>query len=175
MFSLAVLVCGMIIITLESTILVRLPPWFGRPDLLFILLVWLATRFDSIREIILVIILGLILNVISGVNPGIYPVAYLFTFVMIRGSIHHLNLDNNHQAAMIALAYVVFYLIVWFFSALTPYPALIAWHQAIPELVALAILSFPIMHLFDLILKPFDEKDLIDRLGRRRRNKNRYL
>ncbi len=176
MFSLAVLVYGIMIITLESTLLVKLPVWFGRPDLLFILMVWLATRFNDIREIILVIVLGLILNVTSGVNTGIYPVAYLLTFLLIRGAIHNFNLDsNNHQAALITFAYVVFFLTVWLFSAFTPYPALIPWSHAIPELVALAILSFPMMHFFDRTLAPFNDKEITRRIFQRHRSKNRYL
>jgi len=176
MFCLAVFFCGIIIITLESTLLVKLPGWIGRPDLLFILLAWLAIRFSGIRETILIILLGLTLNVVSGVNTGIYPVAYLFTFILIRWAINNLNLDsNNHQAAMITLAYVIFYLTVWLLSTLTPNPEMIPWRRAIPELVALTVLSFPLMHIFDRVLKPFDDKDILQSLNRRRHRKNRYL
>ena len=175
MFSLAILLAGLFIITLESTLLVRLPGWFGRPDLLFILMAWLATRFNGVREIVLAILLGLGLNVVSGVNTGIYPIAYLFIFILIRGAIHNLNLDsNNHQAAMITASYAVFYLVVWLLSSLTPHPEMIPWRHAIPELVALAVLSFPLMHLFDRLLKPCDGKDLAGILSRRRR-KTRFL
>jgi len=176
MFSVAVMTCGVFLIVLESTLLVKIPGWFGRPDLVFILVMWLALRFENTRELLLAALLGLLLDATSGVNNGIYPAAYLVTFIVTRVAVANLNIDRRtHHTTVLVVAYLLFFAIVWLMSSLSGHTELIPWKQAIPEIMALAIISYPLTHLFDRCLTPFDDKELLQRILHGRRRSNRYL
>jgi rod shape-determining protein MreD len=176
MFSVAVVLCGMFLILLESTLLVEVPAWFGRPDLVFILVMWLAIRFDDLRELALAAVLGLMLDAASGPGNGIYPAAYTCTIFVTRLVLTRLNIDRNtHHALVMVGAYLLFFVAMWFVTRISGLTMLFPWRQAIPETAAMVIISYPLTHLFDHCLTPFDDREFVQRLLTGGNRRNRYL
>ena len=175
-FFTAASVCGLLLVVLEGALLVKIPSWFGRPDLVFILVMWLALRFDNLRELFLAMLLGLLIDAASGIQNGTYPAAYLATMIIVRVAVSNLNIDRRaHHIPVLVTGYMLFFGIVWLLVSLSGNTVLIPWQQALPEIMAMAVISYPITHLFDRCLAPLDDKELMERFFHGRRRGTPYL
>ena len=101
------IILGAFLLVVQTTIFVRTPQWLGNPDLLFLLVLFMATKIDNYRGIILTMIFGLMMDTFSGFVPGLFPAVYLGLFVTIRYVSRHVIIDEpTHQPPLAAACYL---------------------------------------------------------------------
>ena len=81
---LSFLIIGIFLITFQTTVLQFLPTWLGAPDLVFILIAFLAYRFEVLKGLLLTFLLGWMMDVISGIYLGTYLIEYLLFFIALN-------------------------------------------------------------------------------------------
>ncbi len=166
---------ALLFLVVQTTFFQFFPAWLGSPDLVFILVVFAAYRFDWLRGLLLVVFCGWMMDVVSGLYFGTYPILYLllFTVLKILGENSPLK-ENLYQIPMVGVGYFVVQLLFYgFFAAINP-DALLewSWTQVIREtfiLLGAAIPCFLGMNtLFERIGKrPVVPRILVRRSGNR--------
>ena len=101
------IILGSFLLVIQTSVLTLLPKWIGSPDLLFLLVLFIASRMDICRGILLAMIYGLMMDVFSGVILGLYPAVYLGIIVTIKYLNRHILLDEpSRQPLLAALSYL---------------------------------------------------------------------
>lgn len=152
---------GILLLTLQTTLFHVFPDWLGRPELLFVLLVFLSTRTKLYQGVILSLLYGLIMDIFSGVFLGIYPVLFLTLFFALKGlSLHFILNDQTYQAPLVAISYLIYNIgVVLFTLILAPENALMwAWGQLLLQMLILSVITVPLFRFFDFILDRVDKK-----------------
>ncbi|MDF1576842.1 MAG: rod shape-determining protein MreD [Desulfobulbales bacterium] len=170
------IILGAILLLVQTTIFVRMPPWLGNPDLLFLLVLFVATRLDSYRGLILVMLYGLMMDIFSGFVPGLYPAVYLGLFLTIRYVSRQVIVDEPaHQPPLAATCYLLcsgaIYLYMAIFNPGTN--ILWSWRDLLLQMFILAILALPFFHVLSRIVARIS----VDRrrLFSRGRGDNRFI
>ena len=65
-----------------------------RPDLFFVLAVYLGISCRAINGALLCFLLGYVLELFSGANSGLYSTIYLSTFITIRALLKYFSFDT---------------------------------------------------------------------------------
>ena len=153
---------GIFLLTLQTTLLHILPDWLGRPDLLFLLIVYLGTHLDIFKGAVLALLFGLLMDIFSGIFLGLHPVIYLLLFFTLKTIARHLAITEPvHQVPLVALSYMLTSSSIFIFaSMLTAQPELNwLWGKIILQLLILSIICMPFFHLFPWITTAFDPKN----------------
>ncbi len=149
------------LLVIQTTLLQSLPEWAGKPDLLFILVIFIATSFETYRGAVLVLLCGLIMDIFSGVYLGFYPLLYLLIFFSIKWIERQINLEEpTYQAPLIIVSYLMLTIGLFILSAiLSPENQLHwSWRAILLQLLILSIISVPLRHLYDRIFPVLDKK-----------------
>lgn len=169
------LLLGICLLTMQTTLFHVLPEWVGMPDLLFLLVVFMAIHLPTTSGALLALVFGTMVEAFSGYFLGLYALAYLLIFFVLKGLSVALAIDEvNHQPPIVALCYLVANGFVYLFSGmLAEAPAASwSWGGVLQRVLIIIILVVPVGRLFTLILelcKRQDEQSFF------RRNKgNRY-
>ena len=165
------LLVGVFLIVMQTTVLQSLPAWFGFPDFVFILVAFIAFRFDWLRCCLLSFILGWMMDVVSGIYLGMFVFKYLILF-----SIIHLVTRNSpvkESAYQVPLVGVSYFLIqLGFYAALMLSAAdLIApwsWNRMAMETIILVIATVPCFLLFNSLYEYVHNRRTITRVVRKR-------
>jgi len=149
------IILGAFLLVVQTTIFVRTPQWLGNPDLLFLLVLFVATKVDKYRGIILVMIYGLMMDIFSGFVPGLYPAVYLGLFLTIKYISSQVIVDEpTHQPPLAAACYLLcsgaIYLYIAIFNPGTN--ILWSWRDLLLQMFILAILALPSYHLLSRIV-----------------------
>ncbi|MDP2106058.1 MAG: rod shape-determining protein MreD, partial [Desulfobulbaceae bacterium] len=119
---------GIFFLSLQTTVLQSLPQWVGVPDLLFLMIVFLALYFKPWPGAVLTVLFGIVMEVFSGYFLGLYAMAYLMIFFVVKGLAAHFALDAlNHQPPLVALAYLVVNAFVYLSSLMLVDGSLYPW------------------------------------------------
>jgi len=146
------LLFGLFFISLQTTLFQTLPKWVGLPDLLFLLIVFIAIHFPTAQGAILTLVFGTVLEVFSGYFLGIYVIAYLLIFFIIKTVSIGLSIDEaNHQPPMVALSYLLANGIIYTFSAMLAENNLVpwGWGEILQRLLIITILVVPMNIFFE--------------------------
>jgi rod shape-determining protein MreD len=168
-------ILGAFLLVLQTTIFARMPHWLGSPDLLFLLVLFMATKIDTQRGIILTMIFGMMMDIFSGFVPGLYPTVYLGLFVTIKYISRHVIVDEpTHQPPLTAASYLAtsgcIYLYLTLFNP--GLDILWSWRDLILQMFILTILSLPSFHLLNrLVFKINTDKSRIFSLHRKKGNR----
>ena len=157
----AFLTIGALLITLQTTLFHILPEWIGKPDLIFVLIVFLGLNMDITKGAVLVLLFGLIMDIFSGIYLGLYPVIFLLLFFILRGISKHLAIDEtSHMVPIMALAYLFASSGIFIFSALLAPESELnwSWSNILMQIVILAIICIPCCSMFKKIMQFFDKK-----------------
>ena len=73
-------IVGLILLVIQTTLFGSMPDWLGRPDLLFIFIIFITVRLELIQGAFLVLLLGLVMDIFSGIFLGLYPLTNLILF-----------------------------------------------------------------------------------------------
>ena len=149
------LILGILILVLQTTFLQLLPPWLGKPDILFLLIVYIACQADILRGAIIVVLLGLLMDAFSGVFLGLYPVIYLLVFAFIKGISRQISINEfAYQIPLAVISYLFVSLGMFLFSFfLAPdSPPQWSWGIILLQLLILAVIGTPVLGIFDSIM-----------------------
>lgn len=155
MFFLIFLSLGIFLIVLQTTILQFLPAWLGKPDIIFLLVVYLACQADMLRGAFVILVLGFFMDVFSGIFLGLYPVIYLLVFAFIKGISRQIAINEfAYQVPLAVLCYLFVGMgmfVLSFFLAPDSQPQW-SWGLMLLQLFIVAVIGAPVFGIFDSIL-----------------------
>ena len=149
------LLLGGVLLTLQTTLFQFLPEWAGKPDVLFILVVFMAARFDGYRGAGLVLLYGLGMDIFTGIYLGFYPIIYLLLFFGLKGISRHLVIyESVQQIPVVAFSYLFVCGAIYCSAALLAPSCQIvwSWRDMLVQMIMLAVISVPFFVLFDFFL-----------------------
>ena len=154
MLFISFLVFGLLLFVMETTLFSLLPVWFGRPDLIFLFIVFLAYRFDAIKGAALVFFIGLLMDIFSGVFVGIYPTVYLLVFFIVNILSKHIANESTFQAPIAIISYLLSASTIFIISAMLAPEALIewSWRTMLLQVIMLTVIAIPFFSICDLYL-----------------------
>ena len=148
-------ILGSLLLTLQCSLFQFFPDWLGQPDLLFVLLLFLATRTNIYQGGVLALLFGLLMDTFAGVYLGIYTILYLVFVLGLKGLSSQLMLnDQSYQAPLVAVCYLLLNIGVVLFSLiLAPSNDLVwGWGKVLLQMLILSVITVPLFHFFDLLL-----------------------
>jgi rod shape-determining protein MreD len=167
---------GIFLIVLQTTVFMFTPLWLAAPDLYFIMVAYLAYRFDLLRSLIIIFLLSWYFDIISGTIMGTYPVMCLGAFFLLKFvSVKTVIRESLYQ---IPLACVCFLFVSWIMHIILTFfiqDALVPWSWPIMLVRAglLFLFSFPLFRFFEYMNKKLESRVVPFRLLRVKSG-NRY-
>lgn len=158
MYIIIFLILGILILVLQTTSLQLLPPWLGKPDILFLLIVYISCQSDILRGSVLILLLGLLMDVFSGVFLGLYPVIYLLVFAFIKGISRKIAINEfAYQVPLAVISYLFVSIVMFLFSfSLAPdTPPQWSWGTILLQLLMLAVIGAPVFGILDIIMNVY--------------------
>jgi rod shape-determining protein MreD len=155
MFIVIFLILGILILVVETTFLQLLPAWLGQPDILFLLIVYIACQDFLLAGAVIILLLGLLMDVFSGVYLGLYPVIYLLVFAFIKGISRKITISEfAYQVPLAVISYLLVAIFMFIFSYTVAPDSLPqwSWGTIILQLLMLAVIGGPILAVFDAIM-----------------------
>jgi len=145
---------GVLLLTLQTSLFQVFPDWFGRPDLLFVLFIFLCTRTGMMQGATLALLYGFIMDIYAGVFLGIYTFLYLGLFFTVQVVAKHFTLnDPSYQSPLVAVTYLLVNIGVVIFSMIfaSENAVMWAWVQVLLQMLVLSVITIPLFHIFELI------------------------
>ncbi len=171
---------GLLLIVLQTTVFMLNPVWVASPDLYYILVAYLAYRFDLLRGLIIIFPLSWTLDVFSGVVLGTYPTICFGAFFLLKIMAAKIPVrESLYQIPLTGVSYLLISRIVHlglsFFEpgAIAPW----SWIDMGIRVALMIVLAFPLFRFFEFIYKRFQRtyipyKMLRVRAGNRYRQNN---
>jgi rod shape-determining protein MreD len=154
MFIVIFLILGILVLVLQTTFLQLLPDWLGQPDILFLVIVYIACQKETLAGAVITLLLGLLMDVFSGVFLGLYPVIYLLVFAFIKGISRRVAINQfAYQVPLAVISYLLISIFMFLFSySLAPdsLPQW-SWGTIILQLLMLAVIGAPVFGVLDSI------------------------
>ena len=146
------LIIGMLLIGFQTTILQIMPLWLGSPDLVFILVAFLAYRFDILKGLFLSFAFGWIMDVVSGIYPGMYLVEDLLFYT----GLHLLTVnspikESAYQVPLVGASYFLVQFVLYFLLSVMVTDGLPdwSWSRLLRETIILTMATIPCFLLFN--------------------------
>jgi len=158
MYIIIFLILGILILVFQTTFLQLLPPWLGKPDILFLLIVYISCQSDILRGSVLILLLGLLMDVFSGVFLGLYPVIYLLVFAFIKGISRKIAINEfayQVPLAVISYLFVSIGMFLFSFSLAPDTPPQWSWGTILLQLLMLAVIGAPVFGILDTIMNVY--------------------
>jgi len=155
MFVVTFFLLGLTLLITQTTLFSAMPDWLGRPDLLFIFIIFITVRLDVIKGALLVLMLGLIMDIFSGIFMGLYPVTNLILFFIVHlFSRRFILSDLPHQIPLVLTCYLFFNTMIFVSTAMLAPENILPWNwKAIFfQMLLLSILTLPFFSLYDFLL-----------------------
>jgi len=152
---------GILFISLQTTLFQAFPEWVGVPDLLFLLILFLALYFRPWPGAVLTLLLGVGMEVFSGHFLGLYVMAYLMIFFVAKGLAGHFALDAlNHQPPLVALSYLFVNAFIYLSSLMLADTPLSPWGWGImlQRTLIITILVIPVNRCLFLVMSRCDKR-----------------
>jgi rod shape-determining protein MreD len=166
---------GVLLIVIQSTLLQFFPAWFGRPDLVYILVAFIAYRFDWIRGLFIVFLLGWMMDVVSGMYLGTYPLQYFLVFVSLKILSENSPVkETAYQVPLVGISYFLVQMALYSVYSLTR-PDTIpewSWSKVIVISLILVVATIPCFLLYNSFFEYIQKKRLSPRV--RKRSGNRF-
>ncbi len=169
---------GIFLIVIQTTVFMFNPLWVVSPDLYFILVAFLAYRFDLLRSLIIIILLGWYFDIVSGTITGTYPAMCLVAYLLLRFvSVKMVLRESLYQIPLACVCYLfvtwIFQILLSFFSQDIFVPW--SWPIMVAKTMLLFVFSFPLFFVFEHMRKKMESKAAPFRLlrvksGNRRRD-----
>lgn len=170
---------GILLLVMQTTLFHLLPSWLGRPDLLFLLVIFIVLYFEAGPGLILTLLLGMLVDIFSGIHLGVHALAYFLLFVIIRIMARNLAIhDSVHQVPLVVISFLAttsfIHLLV---SLLAPEnPVLWDWPLLLQNVIILGIICLPFFHLCRRLMNRVQQRPriLLSSLRPRPRPHNRF-
>jgi len=145
---------GLLLIVLQTSVLMLSPVWVGSPDLYYILIAYLAYRFDLLRSLIIIFPLSWIMDVFSGVVIGTYPAICFGAFVLLKVIDTKIPVrESLYQVPLMGVSYLIVYKVVHtviaFFLPETIAPW--SWPEMFVRAFILVLVAFPLFRILEYL------------------------
>jgi len=167
----AFLMVGLFLIVFQTTILQTLPTWFGSPDLMFILVVFIAYRFDSLRGFFLSFMFGWMMDVASGLYLGVFVIEYLLVFIIVNTLTKNSPIkESAYQVPLVGLSYFLAQLLLYASLAMMVEDTLApwSWSKMLREAIILTVATIPCFILFNSLYEFLQKRKTVSRVARRK-------
>ncbi len=161
MRSLFFFLLGTFLLVVQTSIFPALPKWLGKPDLLFMVMIFLALRMPVFQGGVLTLLFGLEMDIFSGVFLGLYPLIYLIIFLVVRLISKILAFGDVAQQIPLMVASYLFMTSGIFIgqSLLAPKGFLLwSWPDVFLRMLILAIMAVPMFFLLDHFFDFFEHR-----------------
>lgn len=145
---------GLLLVVLQTSVLTFTPVWVSSPDLYYILVAYLAYRFDLLRSLIIIFPISWLMDVFSGVIIGMYPAICFVSFVLLKLMDTKIPVrESLYQIPLAGLCYLVVHKIVHIFLsvAATDPIAPWSWPEMFAKVFLLVIFAFPLFRFFEYV------------------------
>jgi len=152
--SFVFILIGLLLIVLQTTVLTFNPVWVSSPDLYYILVAYLAYRFDLLRSLIIIFPLSWLMDVFSGVVIGVYPAICFGSFILLKLMDTKIPVrESFYQIPLTGICYLVVHRIVYtilsVFATDTISPW--SWPEMFAKVFLLIICAFPLFRFFEFV------------------------
>lgn len=177
MLMFSFLLVGIALVVVQTSISQFLPSWLELPDLIFILIAFIAYRFDWLRGLLLVIVFGWIMDVVSGLYLGTYPLLYLFLFISLK--IFKENSPVKEVAYQIPLVGIAFFagyscLYSFYYLALPGILPEWSWIRILQETFILIVATIPCFLLYNSLFEQMSKRRFVPPRILRKRSGNYF-
>jgi rod shape-determining protein MreD len=176
MVTFSFLLLGFILLAVQTTLFTLFPHWLGRPDLVFILLVFSVYKFSWFPGLLLAFLLGWALDAVSGMFPGTYPLLALLVFVVVKFLAQNSPVkETAYQIPLVGVSYFMVQCFCFLFFSLTQ-PDLLpswSWSRMVQETFILLVASIPCFILFNWLYEKIVKRRFTSR-SLKRRSGNRF-
>jgi len=153
-----------------------LPAGLGSPDFVFILIAFVAYRFDLLRGMFLSFVFGWMMDVVSGIYLGTYLLEYLLFFTVLNALTGNSPLkESAYQVPLVGLFYFIVQILLYFTltmmisDELPPW----SWSRIVRETIILTVATIPCFLLFNSFNEYLVKRKAFRRSSRRG-NGNQY-
>ncbi len=171
MVTFSFLLLALLLLAIQTTLFTLFPHWLGRPDLVFILLVFSVYKFSWFPGLLLAFLLGWLLDVASGMFPGTYPLLALLVFVVVKFLTQNSPVkETAYQIPLVGGSYFMVQSFCYLFFSLTR-PDLLpswSWSRVVQETFILLVASIPCFVLFNWLYEKSTKRRLVSRSMKRR-------
>lgn len=171
MVSFSFLILSMFIMVAQTTIFSLAPQWVGRPDFIFILVVFAAYRFSWIRGLLYVFILGWMMDVLAGIHLGIFPLQNIIVFSILKFLTENSPLkESAYQIPLVGVSYFIVQMGFYFFYSVLM-PGVLpewSWNRMIQDTFILLLAAIPSFVLLGNFQEFFSQKRSVHRVVRKR-------
>lgn len=145
---------GLFLIVLQTTVFMFNPLWPAAPDLYFILVAYLAYRFDLLRGLLVLLPISVAMDVVSGVILGTYPAICFIGYALLKTMAEKMPVrESFYQVPFIGVSYLLVYKLVYLALSLLLPDALApwSWSMMLVRVLLLVLLAYPLLRLFEFI------------------------
>lgn len=146
------IILGLLLIVLQTTVFMIHPLWVAAPDFYYILLAYLAYRFDTMRSLIVVLVMSWVLDIFSGVVIGMYPAICFGSFFLLKIISTKVPLrESIYQIPMVGVCYLVVLKIVYL-GILIFEPEVLgpwSWPEMIVRAFLIVLMAYPMFRGFE--------------------------
>ena len=166
---------GLFLIVLQTTVFMLNPLWPASPDMFYILVAYLAYRYDLVRSLCIIFPVSLAMDVFSGVILGTYPAICLVAFGLLKGMAVKMPVrESYYQVPFIGVSYLlvtkVVYLALSFLEPNTLAPW--SWPLVLLRVLLLILFAFPLLRFFEFVADRLQHGLLVLRMPRVRSGNN---
>ncbi len=164
-------ILGILLIAVQTTFFQFFPTWLGRPDLVYVLVAFIAYRFDWFRGFFLVYSLGWMMDVISGIYLGTYSIQFLLVFLCLKLLTRNSPVkETAYQVPLVGISYFLVQMGFYFFYSIAIPDALPewSWNRVVQETIVLLVATVPCFLLFNSLFEYFLQRRLSQRILRKR-------
>jgi rod shape-determining protein MreD len=162
---------GVVLIIAQTTLLEYMPLWVGRPDLVFVLVAFIAYRFAWIPGILLVFALSWVLDVVAGIYLGLYPLVCLLAFTALKTLTNKSPVkESTYQIPLVGLSYFLSQIFYYFVNSIL-LPDMLpewSWPGALQRTILVVLSAIPLFILFNRLYEYIFKRGLRRKPPRRR-------
>ncbi len=165
---------GVLLIVVQTTLLEYLSLSAGRPDLLFVLIAFIAYRFAWIPGILLVFSLSWVLDVVASIYLGLYPLVCLLLFAGLKTLTNKSPVkESTYQIPLVGVSYLLMQIFFYFINSLL-LPDMLpewSWIGVLQRTVLAVLAAIPLFILFNRLYEYFQQRRLRGKPPRRRQQR----
>jgi rod shape-determining protein MreD len=161
---------GVFLVVLQTTLLQFTPESFGRPDFVFLLVVFAAYRFAWLPGIVLTFTVSWIIDVLTSYYLGIYPLQCLLVFACLKGITTNIPIKESvYQIPLVGIGYFCMHLLVYCATSLLLPDALPEWlwGRILRETLLLVVVAVPCFLVFNGLYEYMQKRALRPRSARK--------
>jgi len=162
---------GIFTVVMQSTFFPLLPDWLGRPDFIFILVVFAAYKFGWIHGLFYAFVLGWMTDVMSGIQLGIFPLQYILLFTFLKVITENSPLkESAYQVPLVGFSYFIIQMGFYFlYSIILPgtLPEW-SWNRMVQETIIILLATIPSFIAFNYCYEFFSKRRVVHRVVRKR-------